>query len=186
MTEYLTSSYDHLFIFINLIAILATLFVLCLYTKATYRMANQSQESNLRPVVLRSGFIRDWNDLAPTFRNANREMTLPGTPIQFTILKNIAMDIMGYIIINHFKYQLLFGNDISKIRADSGSSIAILSFEPKWGWMQPNSIVYALFAQDTSEETKEENKIHIDYKDIEGNSYYTIENVHFSQNTYKL
>ena len=158
MCEYLASGYDHLFGFINLVALLVMLLLLLKYTIDTNRIANQTQESNLRPVVLRSGFIRDWSELAPTFRNANREMTSPGTPIQFTILKNIAMDISGYIVINHSKYQLLFGNDISKIHADSGSSIAIISFEPSWGWMQPNSSVYALFAQDTSEETKEENK----------------------------
>ena len=186
MIEYLTSGYDHLFVFANLIAILATLLVLCKYTIDTNKMANQMQESNLRPVILRSGFIRNWSDLAPTFRNPNHEVTLAGTQIQFRILKNIAMDISGYIVVDHRKYQLLFGNDISKLHTDPGLNVAMISFEPSWGWMQPNYSVYALFIQDSSEETKEENNIYIKYKDIEGNSYYTLENVHFSQRTLKL
>ena len=185
MVDYLTSGYDHLFNFVNLVAILATLLILCRYAIDTNRVANQMQESNLRPVILRAGFISNWNDLAPTFRNSNRELDLVGTPIQFTVLKNIATDISGYIVINGFKYQLLFGSDISKLRSDVVSEINKIYFEPSWGWMSPNSNVYALFVQDTSQETKEENRIFLEYKDIEGNWYYTLEDVHFSQKTYR-
>jgi hypothetical protein len=186
MIEYLTSSYDHLFGFINLIALVLTLFFLIRYTIDTYRMANLMQESNLRPVVLRSGFIQAWNTLAPTMRAPDGQTLLPGTAIQFTILKNIAKDINGFIVVNGFKYQFLFGNDISTLATNSSSNPGRISFQPNWGWMQPNYCVYGLFTHDSAVSTTEENNIYVRYKDIEGNSYYTVEDVHFIQNTFKL
>ena len=81
---------------------------------------------------------------------------------------------------------VLFGNDISTLATNPNPNVAMISFQPNWGWMQPNYSVYGLYTHDSAVKTDEENKIYISYKDIEGNSYYTIEDVHFSQNTFKV
>ena len=185
MIEYLTTGYDHLFSFFNLIALVATLGFLIWYTVETHRMANSIRESNLRPVLLRSGFIQSWDILTPTKRAQDGQTLLPGSSIQFTILKNIAKDINGFIVISDFKYQFLFGNDISTLNNDPHSNLRTISFQSNWGWMQPNHPIYGLYTAESAISTTEENKIHISYKDIEGNSYTTIEDIHFSQSTFK-
>lgn len=94
---------------LNLIALLLTLVVLIWYAYDTHRIANQTIEDSLRPLILRSGFIESWDNIKFSIENR----TLQGEPLKFTILKNIAKDISGHIIINRKKYKLLFANNIS-------------------------------------------------------------------------
>jgi len=94
---------------INLVVLTATLIVLVWYAYDTHRIANQTIEGNLRPLILRSGFIESWGNIKYSIKNG----VLEGKPLEFSILKNIAKDISGYIIINKRKYQLLFANYIS-------------------------------------------------------------------------
>lgn len=94
---------------INLLALLSTLVVLVWYAYDTHRIANQTVEVNLRPLILRSGFIESWDGLNFSIENG----VLNGIPLGFSILKNIAKDISGYIIINGKKYKLFFANNIS-------------------------------------------------------------------------
>lgn len=110
----------------NTIVISLTLVVLIWYAYDTHRIANQSVEANLRPVILRSGWISKWEDIK--FRIENGQLN--GEPLQFTILKNIAKDISGYIVLNNKKYELLFANEISQIN-DKESSILISDLEKK-------------------------------------------------------
>ncbi|OGH40542.1 MAG: hypothetical protein A3B41_02915 [Candidatus Levybacteria bacterium RIFCSPLOWO2_01_FULL_37_26] len=161
---------------INLVVLTATLIVLVWYAYDTHRIADQTIEANLRPVILRSGYIHSWKDIKFEYRDNKIEN---GKPIQFTILKNIAKDIQGYIIIDGYKYRLLFGNEISKV-SEEGSWLS-----QTWGWMKPETSIYAAFLDKNKEKAKEKNKIYIEYKDIEDNTYFTIEDENFCQKSFK-
>lgn len=152
------------------ITLVITLFVLIWYTIETHTLAVQSKDANLRSVILRSGYLKDWNDLDYISKHSN--------PLQFMILKNIATDIKGYIIINGKKHKLLFGSDITKL--DSGE----ISYSESWGWMSPNNHVYAIF-KDEGISTNLDNQIVINYKDIEGGKYYSIEDSLYKQKSFK-
>jgi len=162
---------------LNLILLTLTLIVLFLYAVDTHRIANQSQEDSLRPVVLRSGFIETWQTIKFSFDD-ERKLT-SGKPLEFTVLKNIATDISGYIVIDGFKYKLHFGNDISKNSENS------VYFSEKWGWMKPDTRIFAIFTENDKEKTNNSNEIYLSYKDVEGNEYYTVENSNFSSRVYK-
>jgi hypothetical protein len=161
--------------FWSTLVLIITLLFLIWYTIETHKLAIQAKDNNLRPVVLRSGYLNKWEDLRYTFRDNKLET---GTPLQFTILKNIATSIRGYVIVNGERYKLLFGNDISKIDQNE------ISFLEQWGWMKPDTCIYALF-NETGQKSDKPNQIVIQYKDIEGNSYYTVENRNFDQKSFK-
>ncbi|MBN1585689.1 hypothetical protein JW899_04995 [Candidatus Uhrbacteria bacterium] len=161
--------------FWSTVVLVITLIVLIWYTIETHRIASQTKESNLRPVVLRSGFIENWEKLTFKFENGNLE----GIPLKFAILKNIATSINGYIIKNGYKFKLLFGNAISKVDENK------LSFIPKWGWMKPDGIVYAFFEESGKVESQKPNQIVVNYQDIEGNKYFTVEDDSFDQKTFR-
>lgn len=95
---------------LNLLVLSVTFTVLLWYAYDTHRIANQTIESALRPVILRSGWIRSWDDVKYSIKDTE----LKGEPVRFTILKNIVKDISGYIIINKKKYKLHFANDVTK------------------------------------------------------------------------
>lgn len=95
----------------NTLILSLTLGVLIWYAYDTHRIADQSVGANLRPVILRSGWISKWEDVKFSIKNGQ----LDGELLQFTILKNIAKDISGYIVLNNKKYRLLFANEISQI-----------------------------------------------------------------------
>lgn len=157
-----------------------TLIVLLVYTWDTHRIAQQTVEANLKPIVLRSGYIPSWESLSfSTEGDAIR-----GTPMQFSIWKNIAMDIHGYIILNGEKYTLVFGSQqISQIASsqpsstNSTSSIITTAFDPTWSWIAPNNTLQALGVQPSP--FAGDNGIYIEYKDTEGNSYFTREDKDF-------
>jgi len=159
--------------FWNTLVLVITLIVLIIYTIETHKLSIQAKDANLRPVLLRSGFLKDWN-IEFIF---NKNILISGKPIQFSVLKNIVTSISGYIIKNGKKYQLLFGNDISKNEEN------LVSYCEFWGWMKPENSIYAIFKNE-GDITNESNKICIQYKDIEGNSYYTIEDENFDQKSY--
>lgn len=161
----------------NLMVLASTFLVLVLYTYDTHRIANQTVEANLRPVILRSGWISCWEDIKFSFNDEKLE----GTPLQFTILKNIATDISGYIVINGGKYKLLFANEISQIM-DNGK-FKSFQFLPIWGWMKAGTVIYSIYDVLKFDVTQEENSINLFYKDIEGNEYFTKENNNFSQSS---
>jgi hypothetical protein len=156
---------------LNLAILVLTLGTLIWYTYDTNRIANQTQENSLRPVILRSGFIDNWESIK--FNDeANGKVT--GKLIQFTILKNIAKDIEGYIVINGKYHELFFGNDISKIEDGSITMIK------KWGWMRPDTTIYADFTG-LGKNSKLKNRIYIKYRDMSNNTYYTLEDEGFNQ-----
>lgn len=130
----------------------------------------------MRPVVLRSGFVENWDKVTFKF---NKNHLTEGTPLEFTILKNIATSINGYIIKNGLKFDLLFGNDVSKIEENK------ISFQSSWGWMKADTRVVAIFKEENGIKTKKPNQIVIKYQDIEGNKYFTIENENFDQKVFK-
>jgi len=111
---------------INLLEILVTFLVLIWYAYDTHRIADQTVAANLRPVILRSGWISKWEDIKFSVKNGQLE----GTPLQFTILKNIAKDINGHIIIDKKKYKLLFANEISQVN-EKDSSVLISDLEKR-------------------------------------------------------
>lgn len=156
------------------IVLIVTLIVLIIYTVETHKLAVQARDANLRPVVLRSGFLKDWN-IEFVFKD---NILIEGSPIEFTITKNIATSINGYIIIDKKKYQLRFGNSISEIENNS------VVYAVNWGWMKPETRINAIYFGE-GDDVAEKNMICIRYNDIEGNSYYTMEDENFSQRSYK-
>lgn len=152
-----------------------TLCFLIWYTIETHRIADQTKESNLRPVILRSGFIENWDKIKYEFKNNH---LIEGAPLEFTILKNIATSINGYIIKDGFKFELLFGNEISNVYENQ------FSFNPKWGWMKANTKVFAIFLRENGEKIQKQNQIVIKYQDIEGNKYFTVEDENFDQKAF--
>jgi len=247
---------------ISAIVLWFTAIVVAQYTKETYwlKQINRKQlehqrENSLRPIILRSGFVGNWNDVK--FKIVDNKLE-EGKPLEFTILKNIAKDISGHIVRNRRKCRLLFANKISQIdfneqknisdfekkilkklyekyrksdklfklkTADAysefnisdGRYVGILNdskyiklegddllltdegirymdtrtdyslycFSPNWGWMKPNTLLYAICNEAEAEDSDEENQFFISYKDIEGNKYYTIEDKNFSQKSFK-
>lgn len=158
--------------FLSFLILELTLIVLIWYAYDTNRIANQTIEANLRPVVLRSGYI-SWDSIKFT-RNENNG-TVDGQPIQFTILKNIAKDVSGFIVIDNRKYALLFGNSISQV-----ANQPLVKFEKNWGWLSPGSVLFAIFDPTQWEQANQDNEIYVRYKDIEGNEYFTREDKFFS------
>ena len=159
----------------NFILFITAAFIIA-YTYETQKMKEQMSESELRPVVLRSGFIEEWQKVKFHWED---DKLIEGIPLEFIIAKNIATDISGYIVIDSYKHKLFFGNNISKTEKDT------YSFLEKWGWMQPGSRLFAVYRDDNNKKTTEANKIYLYYKDIEGNRYFTIEDSSFSQRAFK-
>src|SRR3989338_2841064 len=157
------------------IVLIITLFVLIWYTIETHQIANQTKESNLRQVILRAGFIKNWDSIkaAPKDNKVDSKDLL-----QFRILKNIATSIQGYIIINGLKFELLFGHNISRIEETK------FQFEPNWGWATVDTVLAATFKEE-GKSTKKPNQIVMSYKDIEGNKYHTIETENFDQKCFR-
>lgn len=167
ISDILKSDWANLFYIISLVLAIVTLFVLIQYASDTKVIAIQTREGNLqslRPLILRSGVI-DWKDIKFEFK----DNFINGNPLQFIILKNVASNISGYIIIDRHKYTLLFGNDISRIDKNA------YKYYPAWGWMKPDTILYAVYLENSKESTNKPNQIYISYADIEGNRYYTID-----------
>ena len=170
--------YPNLLQFLNFLILGFTLIVLIWYAYDTHRIAGQTLESNLRPVVLRSGYIPNWDSL--TF--AIQGNTVSGTPIGFRILKNIAKSISGHIILKNRKYTLLFGNPISSITttsAISSSTQQLIAFDSIWGWLAPDNTLSAIFNPTQFQTIDKDNEIYIQYQDIEGNKYFTLEDKNF-------
>lgn len=61
--EILKENYANLFSLLNIFVLILTLIILLRYAHDTKLIAEQAKEGNLRPVVLRSGFVSDWNDV---------------------------------------------------------------------------------------------------------------------------
>lgn len=157
--------------------LLITAGLIAAYTYETHRSTKQIKENDLRPVILRSGYIKSWEDLQTTTKNPQG---IPGTSLEFKILRGIATRISGYIVVNGSSYDLLLGNDISKIDGEK------YMFLKSWGWMGPNTMLYALLDETTKEKTDEENKICLYYSDIEGMEYVSVEAKDFIQSSFKL
>lgn len=170
--------YHGLLGFLNFVILGLTLIVLVRYAYDTHRIADQTSRSNLRPVVLRNGYIPNWDSIAFTIQGN----TISGPEISFRILKNIAENINGYIILNNRKYTLLFGGPISSATPASPTSSSaqqLIALNPTWGWLAPDNTLSAKFNPTQSQFVNQDNEIYIQYKDIEGNEYFTLENKDF-------
>lgn len=164
----LQSDWANLFYIVSFIYTLITLLVLVQYASDTKTIATQARETNLmslRPLILRSGIINDWKDVNFEIKDG----VIQGQPLTFVVLKNVAANINGYIVINGNKYTLLFDNDISRVATDT------YKYYQTWGWMKPDATLYAKYLPDKKETTNKLNQIYISYADIEGNRYCTID-----------
>lgn len=149
----------------------------------SHRVAEHTLNENLRPVLLRSGWIADWK--LQSVEDANT--TSKPQFIEFTNQKNIAKDITGYIIIERRKYTLLFGNEISQeIITNQDATVTKMGVAPKWGWLPAGGKVYATFQKQNYEESTEPNQIYLEYEDIEDNSYFTKEDDKYSQTSGRI
>jgi len=191
----LKKNYANLFSLVNIIVLIITLCVLLRYAYDTNRIAGQTQEQNLRPVILRSGYVKSWDDVrSRTFKSMSRkeifdlkskklvEIEKMPDPLQFKINKNIATDINGFVVIDGYKYILVFSHQMTLTQINE--KVYLTEYEKNWGWMDVNTFIFALIDEKNAEITEEKNKIRINYKDIEGNKYYTIEDKDFSQKSF--
>jgi len=181
--DFLRNDYANLFSFLNIIVLIFTLRVLLRYASDTKIIAAQTEEKNLRPVILRAGYFKSWEALVPYKGEAIDPQSKKGnspTMLAFSITKNIATDIQGHVVINGYKYKLYFGNKIAKV-ADSTYAHML-----SWGWMGSDTEIFAYFTESTKEKTEEKNQIYIHYKDIEGNEFCTVEDRHHSQKSFRL
>jgi Ca2+/Na+ antiporter len=176
----ITASFSvNLLSWLNLVMLTATLIVLIWYAYDTNRIANQTIETNLRPVILRSGYLEKWDNVASTENSVNLKNN---KIIYLKILKNIAKDIEGYFFLKNKKYKLLFANEITRIEVGEDS----FSYLEKWAWMGQDAVLSAIYNSNSFETTQEKDGIYIKYRDIEGNAYFTRENENFSQSSGKL
>lgn len=165
---------------LNLSVLTATFAALIWYAYDTHRIANQGAEASLRPIILRSGFIKEWEiNSTEDIEKGSGEMNL-----EFTTLRNIAKNIRGYIILEKRKYTLLFANEISP-RKITKSQLTV-GITPKWGWLAVGDKLYATFTENKFEEIERENQVYLMYEDIEGNSYFTEEDDNFYQTQGKV
>lgn len=165
---------------VNSFVLTATLLVLVVYTYETKRIADQTVENSIRPVMLRSGVIFNWEvqsieDLVSLKKTDEIKM------IEFSNYKNIVKDISGYIVLNGKKHKLLFTNDL--LRKIDENNLTHISVLPKWGWLSENSKLYATYKKSDFEETDEPNNIYLRYQDIQGNKYFTKEDKNYSQSS---
>jgi len=176
---------------LNLVVLTLTLAVLVWYAHDTRRIADQMVETNLaslRPVVLRSSFLT-WDQVRLLLQDQGG--LSERKPLQFTILKNIAHDIRGHIVFKNRKYGLLFGSRISEIPLSAEAKllshdVVALQFEPRWAWMRPDELLFAIPDTRTYQESREEDHIYTSYRDIGGNRYFTREDKEFCQVSGKL
>lgn len=167
---------------LNLLILSVTFTVLLWYAYDTHRIANQTIESALRPVILRQGKILDWKV------NSTSDIEKSGFTLGFVNQKNIAKDISGHIIIENKKYKLHFGNEVTEDSiTEKGRDIGkkIILFE-KWGWLPVGGILNSSYEITKFEEVNQDNEIYIEYQDVESNKYFTKENKDFSQTSGKL
>jgi hypothetical protein len=160
-----------------------TLVVLLVYTIDTHRIAEQTVEANLRPIILRNGWIIDWKVASLEDMN-DVKVSLPHF-LEFINEKNIAQEIRGFIIINGKKHDLLFSNNtpltLMDFVGDSVKPDLVIGFAPVWGWLPKGGKLHATFSNEKFTETTDSNQIYLKYKDIEGNPYYTKEDNNFLQ-----
>ncbi len=173
-----TSTWTSLFsdlAFWNLLAVTTTLVVLIWYTWETRRIRIQSQLTNLRPVILRSGDKPKWSSIIFLMQSKGDDKSALNGASQlfFSIEKNIATNIRGSVIIDGFEHQLVFFTDITTASLDTLLQIS-------WGWRNSSSVLIAFVLSDKIP-TGSPNRIVIEYCDIEGNNYYTVEDDNYVQ-----
>jgi len=166
---------------LTLLALSSTFVVLVWYAYDTNRIANQTIESALRPIILRSGLNINWR-----FRSIKEDDSDQSTFLEIENLKNIAMDLKGHIILEKKQYNLLFGRESNDNKPEDKKRKLEFVDSYKWQWLPSNSKIFASFDKEKFTNISSENEIYLTYKDIEGNSYFTKEDFKFSQITGRL
>lgn len=160
---------------LNFLVLTATLIILFIYTIYTRQIAKQTISANLVPLLLRVGKV-DFNTIEGTIGKTSTNFE---KFIRFVNNKNIALDIQGYIIVNQKKYKLYFGNSLTTYQG-------IQEVLPKWQSLPTNAELLASYNMNSGEDSVEDNKIYITYKDTEGNLYYTNEDKNYDVISKKL
>jgi len=165
-------------IFQNVILV-ATLIAAIYVGRKQNEINNNILENNIRPVILRNDFF-----------NYNNLISTPNQYLSFEIDKNIAFDIKGHVVVNKKKYKLRFTLAKSSEEIDKKTKQNILySFGNNYenfGWIKQGNFLRATFDLKNYEDVDLENQIRLDYKDIGGNSYYTLEDKDYKQKSKKL
>lgn len=133
------------------------------------------QGAFLRPVILR-GNETNLESLKPLGEEDYKDLNefKQNHLLEFSILKNIATDITGKLILDGFEYKLHFFDDLSEAERHK------IECDPTWGWVDSDKKLYAIFSEFDKEKTDAKNELVISYKDIQGNTYKTIENKLFA------
>lgn len=142
----------------------------------TRRMAIQAVESNTRPKILRTGQIVKWQVVSKT------QMTEGILPtLEFTNVKNIAVDITGHIVLDNKSYELLFYSNVRGSQIIQDGKPTTLVFNKKWGWLPENSSIIATYDEASFSTTTSKNGWYLSYQDIDGIPYFSSEDSNFSQ-----
>lgn len=168
-------TYHKISTYIQTVSVVSILVFSAVQCSINNRLKDIQQDTNLRPIILRSSNI-SWDVLKPLADKPDKKI-FPYKKdefLEFVVLKNIAAEIEGRIVLDGYSYRLHFFNDLDQIKRDQ------IACEEKWGWVQPDNKLYAFFTELDREKSAEENKIALNYNDINGNKYSTIENKNFS------
>jgi hypothetical protein len=148
-----------------------TLVILGFYAYDTERIANQTVESAIRPVIFRSGDLAGWNTV--TFTKDSNGL-FGGSYLWFVVNNHIAKDIRGYFIVNHKKYSLMFFSPGISM-PPTGSSTGYRG-SLSWGWMAPSSLLLGAYFDPTAfVSTTDNDGWCLIYNDIADNSYFSSE-----------
>lgn len=153
-----------------------TLFFLTISTFDGRRIANQTVESAIRPIILRSGQMVGWNIVSLEDITSTKNFS---PTLEFTNQKNIATDITGYVVLSNKRYPLVFHGDVRGSVTENGKNKTVI-FNDKWAWLPQGGVLLAAYKSGEFVETKEKNQIHLSYKDVEGNKYFSNEDYLFS------
>ncbi len=155
----------------------ATLVTLVWYAYDTHRIAQQTVESNLRPIVLVQGVL-NWSTLSYT---ASAGGIIHGPPIEFQVLNHTALNFRGYIVNANQRHDLIFGNAVST-KVSTTTPMPMTTYLKTWGWVPPNNYLNAVYDPTIpGTSTTGDNGIFIEYFDTEGNIYHTVVDSDYSQ-----
>ncbi len=161
---------------LNTLTILIAIFVGISQIAINKNLAELHVQAYLRPVILRYGEkeLISYKPIGEETEDYTNKQFQNEHFIGFEVLKNIATEVTGKIVINRKKYRLHFFE-----RPDSVEKHKI-ECEAQWGWVKPGNKLFAFYSELDYEPTKEKNHLLLDYKDIQGNSYTTEEGKHTS------
>lgn len=162
---------------LGVIVVTLALIVSAVNTYETRRIANQTLEDSLRPLILRSGVLINWEIQSKKDIESLADYSSVRL-LEFVNHKNVATNLSGSVVLDGKQFPLFFTNSLAQ---KTDENITNMNVFKRWAWLPENGTVQAIYDSDIFTEVEKENQILLEYKDINGNSYYTKEDKNFSQ-----